>query len=138
MNSPIPTGTGVTAVPFKTRPLLFQANPLSHEQVVDIVGSLNAKILVSPRDLRRFPRFPVLFVVKGQGLNDKWLPKGVPFKGTTMNVSTGGILFGTEAIIDVPLIQISILNGHDVLAERIVRVIRCGVGTVAGQFVKHS
>ena len=117
---------------------MLQPALLPEDQFLQIVGPLNAKVASSPSGMRRFPRFAVEFGVKCQGLNTAWLPVGVPFKGATMNISRGGIMFSTDEKYESPLVAIQILDGYDVLAESTIRVIRRGQGVIAGQFVKRG
>lgn len=117
---------------------MFEPHLLDDEQYLKIVGPLNAKSAPKSSDLRRFPRFAVAFVVKGQGLDEAWLPVGIPFKGATMNISRGGILFNTDALVAAPFMALEILDGHDILAERTIRVFPRGKGMIGGQFVKRA
>ena len=114
---------------------MFESVMLEDEEYVKLVGPLNAKAVSEPSDKRRFPRFAVEFDVKCQGLNEAWEPVGVPFKGKTMNLSRGGILFETQEQVEAPLVAIQILSGHDVVAEATISVVRHGHGIIAGQFV---
>ena len=116
---------------------MFEPHLLDDEQYLKIVGPLNAKAVSAPSDKRQFPRFAVAFVVKGQGLDETWLPVGVPVKGATMNISRGGLLFNTDALVGAPFMALELLDGHDILAERTIRVFPRGKGMIAGQFVKR-
>ena len=123
---------------FESGPAMFETTILIDEQFLEIVGPLNAKAASTPSDLRKFPRFAVQLDVKCQGLDDHWLPVGVPFKGAAMNVSRGGIMFSTDAISDAPFVRLELLRGYDVLAECTIKVVRRGAGALAGPFVKRA
>lgn len=116
---------------------MFETKLLNDEVLIKLVGPLNAKTVSEPSDKRKSPRFAVEFDLKCQGLNEKWQPVGVPFKGKTMNLSRGGVLFETKELVDAPLVDMQILHGHDVLAEATINVVRHGQGIIAGQFVSR-
>ena len=113
---------------------MFEPHLLDDEQYLKIVGPLNATSAPKPSALRRFPRFAVAFVVKGQGLDEAWLPVGVSFKGATMNISRGGILFNTDVLVGAPFMALELLDSHEVLAPRTIRVFPRGKGMIGGQF----
>ena len=117
---------------------MFETTILMDEQFLEIVGPLNAKVASAPSGLRKFPRFAVQLDVKCQGLDDGWLPVGVPFKGAAMNISRGGIMFFTDAIGDAPFVRLELLSGYAVLAECTIKVVRRSSGAIAGPFVKRS
>lgn len=133
-----PAGMLIRTHHFESGTAMFETTILVDEQFLEIVGPLNARVVSTPSDLRKFPRFAVQLDVKCQGLDEQWLPVGVPFKGAAMNISRGGIMFSTDAITDAPLVRLELLRGYDVLAECTMKVVRRGAGTLAGPFVKRA